>query len=83
MEGEKRRAPILLGPLDRASLHHWIIFLIFSLRTVDKVHKPITTQYYSPSLIPFRTLSLRLGLRELCNMHAGNPKPDHQQVCFI
>jgi hypothetical protein len=34
MEGEKRRTPTLLGPLDRASLHHWtyfnfLIFLIF------------------------------------------------------
>jgi hypothetical protein len=27
MEGEKRRTPVLLGPLDRASLHHWTSLL--------------------------------------------------------
>jgi hypothetical protein len=70
MEGEKKRTPILLGPLDRASLHHWITHVsqlqlykhpksgfvcdrqqmqslkeYFTLRTMDKVHKPTTTQY--------------------------------------
>jgi hypothetical protein len=30
---------------------------------MDKVHKPITTQYYTPSLKPFKIHGIRLSVR--------------------
>jgi hypothetical protein len=55
-----RETPTLFGPLHRANLNHWTdwsrhsfwrsCYLVISdFRTMDKVHKPISSQCYVPS----------------------------------
>jgi hypothetical protein len=59
--------PILLGPLERANLNHWIsdgnrssfwnvVFLSsdFRIRTMDEVQKPINSVCYTPLSEPYR-----------------------------
>jgi hypothetical protein len=93
--GQEGKTPTLLGPLKRSNFNHWmetdlvsetLCFLAFIIPDVDKVHKPINSECYTPSSEPFRLYMCWGVSRQRTRLsHRGVPPCGwvHSKICAV